>query len=188
MLLLFQNFCFGQDAAHGNISFESGFQVGRYIGLDFGINYKVNHQNTLHFGVSALTTKAHNRPEGYGGGLESVYSFGFSAARERLFNFRIGIGKIFNLNEQSSWRFHPKVGIGLAIIQEPINFNFNGSFLISENYDYEFNSYSTWSIHISPNIEYLIHESFGFSISPLLILNKNQWHYGLGLNVILGSP
>ena len=189
VIILFScvNKALAQNKSKSSLYLDFGLELGNYFGADLNLNYVFSNRYSAHLGVTALNIRAENVPDGYGGGLESLFSLGFSAARERLFNFRMGAGRVFWLNTKGSLRIHPQVGLGIAIVQEPYNFSFNGSIPVSENYDYDFKSITIPSLHINPVIEYSFSGTNGLSFSPKMILNREEIYYGVGIHVIIGE-
>ncbi|MGB5981178.1 MAG: hypothetical protein WBG46_03440 [Nonlabens sp.] len=187
LFCLLHKYSRAQRGEPGNFYVDSGIQFGRYLGFDFGANYLLEDSRySLIVGASALATEAHNLPNDYSIGLDGALTFGLASAYERLFNFRAGMGKLFVLNPKGTFRFHPQAGLGISVIQEPTNFRRKESAFLTQNYNYDFHTHTTLSLFINPKFEILFFRFYGLSISPLLIINKDQWHYGITINTMIG--
>ena len=171
----------------GSLYLGSDLQLNRFQGIDLTLNYIHEENISVFVGFSALNTESVNTPENYAQGLDGFFSFGFDAARERLFNYRAGLGKIYKLNYKGTFRFHPQVGVGLSIVEHPINFERIDDAFLTQNYNYDFRRYATLSLTLSPKFEIPIFPFYGLSISPIVIINKGKWHYGIGFGAISGK-
>ncbi len=188
ILLISALFCTAQRqrGEERSLYFSTDLQINRFQGFDFALNYVTINNFTAHIGVSALNIESPSAPENYAQGLDGFFSFGFAAARDRLFNYRVGMGKLYKINPKGTLRFHPQVGLGISIIETPINFQRINNAFLTQNYEYDFRRYATLSITISPRFEIPIFPVYGLSISPIMIINKGKWHYGIGFGYIIG--
>lgn len=78
------------------------------------------------------------------------------------------------------------VGLGYTTIKEPENWQATeGSFLV-ENYTWDYNKYHTLSLIINPKIEFAISRFYGFTVSPMVQLNKDRTYFGVGIGQVMG--
>ena len=96
------------------------------------------------------------------------------------------VGKIYNLNSAKSLRLNTAVGIGFTQIQTVGNWqkDLNANFV--ENYTYDNVSKNVVSVIINPKLEIPLGGVFGFSVSPMAVLNSKSNYYGVGLGYIIG--
>lgn len=176
------------DAKH--LFYLSGeLNLGNYVGLDFGLNYVLNETYAFKLGFTGNIREPVSEPEDYLSGLVSVLSFGTTNPYDHFLTTRADFGRMINLNQKKTIRLNLAVGLGYTIIKEPINWQlrvFEG-ISFDSNYTFDYNSYGTLSLIINPKIEFPISHIFGFSISPMLQINKDRTYIGIGIGSIVGK-
>lgn len=168
----------------------SELNLGNYVGVDFNLNYVINNKYSLKLGFSGNIRKPKSEPENFSGGLKGLFSVGIENPYDHLLNYKIDLGRIYNLNPKKTIRANLAVGMGYTIIKEPENWELVESDVLlnlTENYTYTYRSYSTLSLIISPKIEFPITRFFGLSVSPTIQLNKDRSYFGIGLGTLLGK-
>ena len=129
--------------------------------------------------------KPKSQPENYSSGLTGLLSFGLAKPYDRFKSFQIAFGKINNLNKNRFIRVNLSLGLGYTTIKEPENWEFNGA-LVTDNYTWNYNRHKTVSIIINPKIEFPYTRFYGFTISPMLQINKDRTYFGIELGQMIG--
>ncbi len=179
-----------QDDEDGNFYLSTEFNRGNYIGINFDLNYIFKNNYSLKLGFSGNIREPESQPEDFSSGLTGLLSFGTDFPLDHLLTYRIDVGKIYNLNKKGTIRANLSVGLGYTIIKEPGNWQKIDSesvIILTENYTYSYNSYDTVSLIINPKIEFPISKFFGFSVSPMLQVNKDRTYYGIGIGSLIGN-
>ena len=166
--------------------FSSEVNLGNYIGITMDLNYIVDQQYTFKLGVVANIRRPVNQPTDYTSGLIGILSFGLAQPVETMGSINAAVGKIYNLNSAKSLRFNTAVGIGFTQIQTVGNWqkDLNANFV--ENYTYDNVSKNVVSVIINPKLEIPLGGVFGFSVSPMAVINGKSNYYGVGLGYIIG--
>uniref|UniRef100_UPI004047C471 hypothetical protein n=1 Tax=Flavobacterium sp. TaxID=239 RepID=UPI004047C471 len=130
--------------------------------------------------------KPKSQPEDYSSGLTGVLLFGAANPYDQLENYQIGVGKIYKLNPRGTIRANISLGLGYTIIKEPENWiRINNGFL-AENYTWNYNRYSTFSVILNPKIEFPFSRFYGLTLSPLVQINKDRTYIGIGVGQMIG--
>ena len=166
--------------------FSSEVNLGNYIGITMDLNYIVDQKYTFKLGVVANIRRPVNQPTDYTSGLIGILSFGLAQPVETMGSINAAVGKIYNLNSAKSLRLNTAVGIGFTQIQTVGNWqkDLNANFV--ENYTYDNVSKNVVSVIINPKLEIPLGGVFGFSVSPMAVLNSKSNYYGVGLGYIIG--
>ena len=101
-------------------------------------------------------------------------------------NYQIGLGKIYDLNENGTIRINLSIGIGYTTIREPENWQTNYNVLLSDNYTWNYKKRNTVSLIINPKIEFPFTKFYGLTISPMVQLNTDRIYYGIGIGQMIG--
>ena len=170
-----------------NALYTSGeVNIGNYIGIDINLNYVYKNNYSFKIGYKGNIRKPISQPEDYSSGLTGVLLFGAANPYDQLENYQIGIGKIYNLNNSGTIRANISLGLGYTIINEPENWvRINNGFL-AENYSWNYNKSTTFSVIVNPKIEFPFSRFYGLTISPLLQINKDRTYIGIGIGQMIG--
>lgn len=190
LIALQSQFITAQNTDKNTYYLTSELNLGNYFGVDYALNYVYKNKYSLKVGFSGNVRKPISQPDDYSGGLNGLFSLTTENPYDHFLNYKIDVGRIYNLNKKGTIRANISVGVGYTIIKEPENWQFvNNEALInlSENYTYAYREYNTVSLIINPKIEFPITKYFGLSASPLIQLNKDRTYYGIGFGMMLGK-
>ncbi|MBP1840719.1 hypothetical protein [Formosa algae] len=183
---LFFNRAHAQFANQHSIYTSGEINFGNYIGMNLNLNYVYNQTYSFKLGYTGHIRTPKSQPKDYSSGLGGLFSFGFENPYDQLETIQMGVGKIYNLNNSGTIRLNLSVGAGYTIIRQPENWQYTDSAFLSENYTWNYRKHSTASFILNPKIEFPISRFYGFTVSPLLILNKDSSYIGIGLGQMIG--
>lgn len=166
------------------------FNMGNYFGVNFDLNYVFKNKYSVKFGFSGNLREPKSQPEDFSNGVTGLLTFGTENPYDHLLTYRIDVGRIYNLNQKGTIRANLAIGLGFTTIKEPGNWQaVDGGTLIilTDNYTYSYNSYNTFSFIINPKIEFPFTKIYGFSVSPMIQLNKDRSYFGIGVGSLLGK-
>jgi hypothetical protein len=101
-------------------------------------------------------------------------------------NYQFCFGKIVKFKENGKTRLNLSLGVGFTTIKETGNFQFIQDAGRSENYTWDYYSHNTVSFIVNPKIEFPFARYYGFTISPLLQINKDNVLFVLGIGQVIG--
>ena len=160
--------------------------LGNYIGVSMNLNYTLKGSYSFKVGVVGNIRSARNEPADYALGLITIATFGLGRPMETVGSVNVAAGKIYYLNQAESIRLNAAVGIGFTEIQTIENWQKNPNSFLGENYTYDKVKKNTVSLIINPKVELTLGKVFGFSVSPMAVLNSKSNYYGVGLGYIIG--
>ncbi len=166
--------------------YSAEFNAGNYYGLNLNANYVRDEKYSFQVGYAAHFRKAKNQPENYSPGLVGVLFLGLLNPIDQVENFHALSGRIFLLNRKGTIRINLLAGIGLAIIKEPVNWEYLDSSWLSQNYTFDYSTHSTLSFIFNPKLEFPFTRYYGFTLSPLIHINKDSNFYGIGIGHMVG--
>lgn len=166
--------------------FSGEIGKGNYFGLNAGINYVYNQTYSFAAGFSGQIRKAKTTPADYSSGITGIFSFGLANPSDQMGTLYLTAGRLFSMEQTGSVRFNLSLGMGYTVITEPVNWQPAGGGGIAENYTYDYHSYGTFSLIISPRIEFPFTSYFGLTLSPLVQLNKDRIYFGMGFGAMVG--
>ncbi len=188
-LLLFSlsiNFATAQFAENNAIYSTGEFNAGNYLGLDMSLHYVYKEKYSFKIGYIGNLKKPRSQPADYSSGLTGVLLYGLANPYDQLENYQIGIGRIYKLNEKGTIRTNISFGLGFTTIREPHNWERTANSLVVENYTWDYHKYHTLSFIINPKIEFPFTRFYGLTVSPVLEINKDRIHLGIGVGQMLG--
>ncbi|NHN27772.1 hypothetical protein FIA58_018995 [Flavobacterium jejuense] len=168
----------------------SEYNIGNYLGVDLNLNYVFKNKYALKVGFSGNIRKPKSQPDNYSSGLNGLFSFTTANPYDHFLNYKIDFGRIYALNKKGTIRANIAFGLGYTVIKEPTNWQSveSDSWVnLAENYTYTYYSYSTMSLTINPKIEFPLTRFFGFSVSPMIQLNKDRTYFGIGIGTMFGK-
>jgi len=68
----------------------------------------------------------------------------------------------------------------------PVNWEYRETSLLVANFTYDYTTYSTLSFIFNPKIEFPFTRYYGFTLSPLIHVNKTSNFYGIGIGHMVG--
>ena len=187
ILILSFNSIKAQFAENNAIYYSDGLNFGNYIGVDFNLNYVYKEKYSFKIGYIYNRKKPRSQPDDYSPGLANALLLGLTNPHDQMRNYQIAFGKIYNLKENRTIRINLSLGIGYTVIKEPANWQkIEYESLIAENYTWNYEKRSTFSLIINPRIEFPFTTVYGFSISPMVQINKDRTYFGIGVGQMIG--
>ncbi len=179
-----------QDKIKDNFYLTSDLNLGNYIGIEYNLNYVIQNKYAFKIGFSGNIRKPVSQPDNYSSSLLEVFSSFGNRPYDHFLNYKVEIGRIYNLNKKGTIRANLAFGLGYTLIKEPENWQYsdNSSWInLTENYTYSYNRHQTISLVLSPKIEFPISKYFGFSVSPQMQFNKDRTYVGIGVGTMIGK-
>lgn len=189
ILLIFSSTLNAQFSEKNAIYFTSGLNVGNFWGGHLNLNYILDNKYSFQAGISALMREPKSKPEDFSSGLTGLLTLGLSdlAYYDAMANYQILVGRIFMPSKSSTTRFNIAAGIGYTMLAEATNWEYVFDKLsIGENYTYDMVTHSSLSFIIEPKVEFPSTRYFGFTLSPMLQINKDWTYIGVGIGVMVG--
>lgn len=169
------------------IYYSSGLNFGNYFGVGVNLNYVFKEKYSFKVGYVYNMRKAKSRPDDYSSGLVKAILFGAYNPHDIMENYHVGLGKMYNLNENGTIRVNFTVGLGYTIIKEPENWQkIEDASLTGENYRWNYKRQNAVSLIINPKIEFPFTRVYGVTISPVVQLNKHRTYFGIGVGQMIG--
>ncbi len=180
-----------QFAENNAIYWGKEINLGNYFGINTSLNYVYKEKYAFSVGFTGNIRRAKSRPEGYSLGLLGVLSLGLTNPYDQLENYQIGMGRIYKLNKTGTTRMNLSVSLGYTTIREPTNWqaveiSLGPSFFPKENYIWNYQEYNTVSLTINPRIEFPFLRFYGFTLSPMVQINKDRTYFGIGIGDMIG--
>ncbi len=175
-----------QFAENNAIYYSDGLNLGNYIGIDLNLNYVYKEKYSFKIGYIYNTRKPKSQPDDYSSGLAKALLFGASNPHDQMENYQIALGKIYSLNENRTTRVNLSIGIGYTVIKEPEDWEKIKSGFVSENYTWNYEKRNTFSLIISPKIEFPFTAIYGLTISPMIQINEDKTYFGIGFGQMIG--
>lgn len=107
--------------------------------------------------------------------------------RHLLQNYQLHVGKIINLKENGKIRLNASLGMAYTSINKPYDWEYDYDKTNGENYNYQHHKTHLPSFIIKPEIEFPISHVHGFSIAPILLLNRKNTYVGVGVGLMIGK-
>ncbi len=182
------NFANAQYAGNNAIYATGELNFGNYFGTDLNLNYILKGKYSFKVGYTGNFRKAKSQPKDFSSGITGILIFGLNSPADLFENFGAAIGRIYKINQKGTIRANISLGAGYTIYTEPENWEKINNKIISikKNYSYDNMKHKTLSLIVNPKIEFPVSRYFGFTISPMLQINKNRAYYGIGLGSMIG--
>lgn len=187
LLFLFLHEIHAQSPETNQIYFTGAITAGNYYGIDIHANYLLKGKYAFKAGYSGHLRAPEAAPYDYSSGLIGALSFGFNIPYDKLGNYHVMAGRIYNFNRKGTIRVNLSVGVGLVAIKEPTNWQRADRGMIFKNYTYDYNKYHTMGFIVNPKIEFPFTRYYGLTISPMLQVNKDGRYIGIGIGQMLGT-
>lgn len=190
LIVLASSLANAQDEVADRYYVSSELNVGNYIGVDLNYNYIIHNKYALKVGVSANIRSPKSQPDNYSSGLTGIINVFGNRPYDHFTNYKIEVGRLYNLNKKGTIRANLAVGLGYTILKEPENWQYieSSSWInFAENYSYSYQKKNTISFIISPKIEFPISKYFGFTVSPQVQINKERTYVGVGIGTMIGK-
>lgn len=180
------NSAHAQSNSNHAIYFANEFNLGNYFGADVGMNYVYSEKYSVKAGYNANLRLAKSTPYDYSSGLVGAYLFGLAEPMDQLENYHLAIGQIYKLNKSGTIRVNFALGLGLTTIKEPKNWQRENRAFLVENYTWNYKKYNTLSLIVNPKIEFPFSRFYGFTVSPMIQINKDRIYLGIGIGQMIG--
>jgi hypothetical protein len=175
--------------AENNAIYATGeLNFGNYFGADLNFNYVLKEKYSFKLGYSANIRKPKSQPEDFTSGVTGILSFGLNSPVDQFENYGASIGRIYKINQSGTIRANLSLGVGYTIYTEPENWKKinNSAVSVTKNYSYDKVEREAVSLIVNPKIEFPVTRYFGFTISPMLQINKDRTYFGIGLGSMIG--
>ena len=171
-----------------NLTYFTGeITAGNYYGIDLHVNYIFREKFILKAGYSGHLRYPASAPYDYRTGFFGALSFGIKNPYDKLGNYHVMAGRIYNLNKKGTIRVNFSVGAGLTAIKEPVNWQESENGILYRNYTFDYKKYYTLGLIVNPKIEFPFTKYYGLTISPMLQINKDRSYIGIGIGQMLGT-
>ena len=182
------NFANAQFAENNAIYATGELNLGNYFGTDLNLNYVLKEKYSFKAGYNGNFRKPKSQPEDFTTGVTGILVGGANSPVDLFENFGVSIGRIYKINQSGTIRANLSLGVGYTIYTEPENWKKIDSSTVSvfKNYSYDNVEYKAVSLIVNPKIEFPITRYFGFTISPMLQINKDRTYFGIGLGSMIG--
>ena len=175
-----------QFSEHHAIYTTTELSIGNYLGIDLNLNYIYEERYSFKIGYAGQLRKPRTQPTDFSSGLSGVFLFGLLNPYDKMDTYQLGVGKIYMLNPAKTIRLNLSVGLGYTIIREPENWQSAASDGVGSNYTWDLDKVKTLSLIINPKIEFPLLNVVGFTVSPVLQVNKQRVYVGIGLGDMFG--
>lgn len=162
--------------------------LGNYYGMDLNLNYVLDEKYSFKLGYTGNIRKPKTQPKDFTTGVTGILVWGLNSPVDRFENFGASIGRIYKINKSGTFRANISLGVGYTHITEPENWEKinNNPVSITKNYSYDNVKHGTVSLIVNPKIEFPITRYFGFTVSPMLQINRDRIYYGIGIGSMIG--
>lgn len=175
--------------AKNNALYATGeLNMGNYYGTDLNLNYVLNEKYSFKLGYTGNLRKPKTLPEDFSTGVTGILVWGLNHPMDNFENYGASVGRIYKLNQSGTIRVNLSLGIGYSVITEPENWEKINNNLVhlQKNYSYDNVEHKAVSLIVNPKIEFPITRFFGFTISPMLQINKERTYFGVGIGTMIG--
>ena len=175
--------------AKNNALYSTGeLNLGNYYGMDLNLNYVLNEKYSFKLGYTGNLRKPKTLPEDFSTGVTGILVWGLNHPMDNFENYGASVGRIYKLNESGTIRVNLSLGVGYSVITEPENWEkINNNFVhLQRNYSYDNVEHKAVSLIFNPKIEFPITRLFGFTISPIIQINKERTYFGVGIGTMIG--
>lgn len=176
-------------STQNNAFYATGeLNLGNYYGMDLTLNYVLNEKYSFKLGYTGNLRKPKTLPEDFSTGVTGILIWGLNHPMDKFENYGASVGRIYKLNENGTIRVNLSLGVGYSVITEPENWEKINNNLVhlQKNYSYDNVEHYTVSLIVNPKIEFPITRFFGFTISPMLQINKERTYFGIGIGSMIG--
>ena len=182
------NFANAQFAKNNAVYATGELNVGNYFGMDLNLNYVLKEKYSFKVGYTGNLRKPQSQPEDFTSGLTGIFTLGLNNPVDLFENFGASIGRIYKIDQQGNIRVNFSLGVGYTIYTEPGNWQKINTNIVSvtKNYSYDDVEHKAVSLILNPKIEFPITRYYGFTISPMLQINKERTYFGIGLGSMIG--
>jgi len=112
--------------------------------------------------------------------------FGGTNPHDQMENYQLAFGKICQLNENRKIKLNMSIGSAYTVIKEPENWHKMESGFLGENCTWNYEKQNTLSLILHPGIEFPFTRVNGFSVSPMVQINKDRTCFAIGIRQMIG--
>lgn len=169
--------------------------TGNYYGLDLSANYVLDEQHVFQFTFGLYQRRAHSIPIDYNGaGFSIIPKWWPEGPFDLMRNMQLTYGRMYLLEESGKLRAILSGGLALTRLTEPGNWRdydgpsggFGGQFLPQPNWDYDYLLNNRISLVFNPRIEFAFARFYGFTLSPLIVINRERTLINVGVGHVIG--
>ena len=166
---------------HKHFLYTSGdYIVGKCNGGNLGLNYVYNDKLTMSLGYTASDKTTCSLPEDFLKSGVEYTSVNSAQAFENQENLHFMVGTMFNITRNNAVRVLLQGGPGLSTFREP-EFKVEGN-----QYSHKIQTTKKVSLVLNPKIEMPLFCTIGFSVGPMVVINKDQQYIGAGIGLMYG--
>ncbi|WP_200979649.1 hypothetical protein [Echinicola sp. 20G] len=170
-----------------NFIYSSGeIYGGNYLGGEIALNWVYKEKHAFKFGWVANAKTPENRPEDYKIGLIDALMLGTTKPYDLMETYQVGYGRIVPINPLGTIRANLSIGLAYSKLKKPTNWEKVQDNFLAQNYTWEYERENHMSIVVSPKIEFPFSRYFGFTVGPILVMNKQETFVGIGAGTIMG--
>jgi hypothetical protein len=166
--------------------FNSELHAGNFLGFDLGLNYVFQQSYAIRAGYTQTYQRASTLPKDYTPGVLGVLLLGVASPFQSAVHYQLAVGKLLPLNQSGTVRFNLMAGVGYTDAKEPAGWQPIGANFWEPNYSWEYRSFRAYTILVNPKLELPLLRYFGITLSPLLMLNRYNTYFGLGVGQTVG--
>ncbi|MBA4302616.1 MAG: hypothetical protein C0424_00155 [Sphingobacteriaceae bacterium] len=169
--------------------------TGNYYGLDLSANYVLDERHVFQLTLGFYQRRAHSIPVNYErSGFSVMPKWWREGPFDLMRNMQLTYGRMFVLEESGKLRAILSGGLALTRLTEPGNWRdydgpsggFGGQFLPQPNWDYDYLSNNRISLVFNPRIEFAFVRFYGFTLSPLIVVNSERTLINVGVGHVIG--
>lgn len=154
--------------------------VGNQNSGNLSINYVYNKKYIVNVGYSATTKDEAQLPTEILKSATELTPVNATAAFTNSENIHLMVGRVFNLNENGSFRFILQGGPGITTSRDPV-------YTVKSNtYEYDMEASKKLCLVLNPKIEVPVCCAIGISAGPMMVLNNNTRYIGAGIGIMYG--
>lgn len=168
------------------IYYGGDLNLGNYFGVNGHLDYIYQSKYSFRIGQTMSVRRARTQPEDYEKGLEHGL-FRFPNEFDHFESYYLSAGRVIILDESKTLRANLSIGAGYTTIKEPHSWEkVIDPELLYSNYTFQTKKYSTISLILNPDIEFAFTRYFGVILSPIVEINKDRTHFGIGIGIMTG--
>ncbi len=177
----------GQFWDNNFIYYSGDVNFGNYLRGNQELNYIYKSKYSLKIGQTMSMRFAKSQPDDYSTGLIGGMFLQIPFTFDKIESYYISVGGVLNLNKKRTLRANLSIGGGYTTIKEPYNWQpVEDPKGLIPNYTYEYNKINKMSLILNPDLEFAFTRYFGVTLSPILEMNKDRIHFGIGIGIMAG--
>lgn len=161
--------------------YSSGdYIAGKQSSGKLSVNYVYNNKYTVNIGYSATTKSEAQLPNEILKSATELIPANATAAFTNSENIHLMVGRVFNLNNDGTFRFILQGGPGIITSRDPI-------YTVKSNvYEYDMEASKKMCLVLNPKLEIPLFSAIGVSAGPMLVMNSTTRYIGAGVGIMYG--